>query len=233
MKITAIGDIHGRKGWKEIVKNNPGSHFIFLGDYLDSYSNEGIFEDECIENFHDLMEFKKNNNSNVTFLIGNHDFQYLFYPYGGTSGRSKKKLQEHISIFKDNRDYFQFAFQKNNYLFTHAGVSNNWAKEQSKYLFDIGLNKDMSNFGETLNKAGSDVKGRSVLIISSFYRGGGELYGGPLWCDYRELDNNLSGYHQVVGHNRFDDITTFGDDNESITFCDCLFEKNKGYTLYI
>lgn len=40
--FVAIGDIHGRTSWKELVNENPNSIFIFTGDYLDPYEAEGI-----------------------------------------------------------------------------------------------------------------------------------------------------------------------------------------------
>jgi len=236
MKITAIGDIHGRETWKDIVTDNPGSHYIFLGDYLDSYKEEGIDEEDSVENFYQLLDFKKGNSNNVTLLIGNHDFQYLFYPLGATNRLSKKYLSEVREMFQDNKNFLQFAYQKKNYLFSHAGVTNSWVKEHIQYLSKIGLKNDMSNIGDILNKAGTDMIGRYALSEISYYRKGSKLYGGPLWADHRELvADYLDNFHQIVGHNKFYDIETWKEDNgnSSITFCDCLFSKVDSYTVNI
>ena len=154
MKVVAIGDTHGRNGWKEIVKDNLDSIIIFLGDYLDPYSSEGISDDDCIVNFLEIIEFKKNN-SNVILLIGNHDYQYLYYPNGATN-KMTRRLKEVISLFRDNIDLFQFAFQKGEYLFTHAGITNSWLKEYQYYLSNIGLDRELTNLGDIINKAGLD-----------------------------------------------------------------------------
>ena len=123
MKAVVIGDIHGRNVWRRIVENDTESHFIFLGDYIDPYSFELINEDECFENFEDLIDFKKKNPDRVTFLIGNHDAQYLNYPNFGASRLSRHYLQESLDLFRINYDLFQYAFQIENNLFIHAGIT--------------------------------------------------------------------------------------------------------------
>ena len=40
--ILIIPDIHGRTFWKECIKCREYDEIIFLGDYLDPYSFEGI-----------------------------------------------------------------------------------------------------------------------------------------------------------------------------------------------
>jgi len=236
MKITAIGDIHGRETWKDIVTDNPSSHFVFLGDYLDAYDIEEISEEESVENFYQLLDFKKGNSNKVTLLIGNHDFQYLYYPFGATNAMSKKYLPEIREIFRDNKNLFQFAYQRKNYLFLHGGLTNSWVKEHLDYLTKIGLKPDKSNIGEIIDKAGQELIGRYALSEVSYYRNGPKLYGGPLWCDHRELvADNLDNYHQITGHNKFYEIETWKeeDDSSSITFCDCLFNKLDSYTINI
>ena len=39
MKVLVIGDIHGRKFWRQIIADNISKvdKIIFLGDYLDHY----------------------------------------------------------------------------------------------------------------------------------------------------------------------------------------------------
>lgn len=232
MKITAIGDIHGRTGWKEIVKTNMDSLIIFLGDYLDQYSGEGISEDDCINNFIEIIEFKKNN-SNVILLTGNHDYQYLYYPNGATD-RVTRRLKEILKLFRDNINLFQFAYQKGEYLFTHAGITNDWLNEYKYYLSNIGLDREFSNLGDIINKAGTDADGLDLLCSISRFRGGYDLNGGPLWADINELyDNYLDDFHQIVGHNKQNYINTVGDSTSSITYCDSLEYRIEGYILDI
>ena len=45
-------DIHGRNFWEKAAEEYDGSvPFIFLGDYLDPYSDEGINDDIAKKNF--------------------------------------------------------------------------------------------------------------------------------------------------------------------------------------
>ena len=40
--MIIIPDIHGRSFWKDAVKGRENEKIIFLGDYTDPYSHEGI-----------------------------------------------------------------------------------------------------------------------------------------------------------------------------------------------
>ena len=109
MKYVCIGDIHGRTVWKEIIDNNPNSVFIFMGDYLDPYS-EDITDLDAIENFKEIINFKINNPETI-LLIGNHDAQYLFYPkFEVNNGFSDKYMKVICKLFKENKNLFQFAY---------------------------------------------------------------------------------------------------------------------------
>ena len=56
MKILIVPDVHGRIFWrraKELVKSYQ--KIIFLGDYLDPYSYEGITPDMAFEEFKEII----------------------------------------------------------------------------------------------------------------------------------------------------------------------------------
>jgi hypothetical protein len=233
MKITFLGDTHGRKSWKTIVNKNKENNFIFLGDYVDPYRSEKIGELAAIRNLEAIIEFKKTNDK-VTLLIGNHDAQYLFYPSFRTNALSRSKyFDDIIKLFQDNKNLFQYAVQKDKHLFTHAGVSNGWFNDYLKLFKYFELDDDLSNFGVVLNKIGKDPRWRYALSAISFYRGGDDNFGGITWADKRELvDDYLTGFHQIVGHNKHAEIIRIGDDISSITFIDCLWNKvNKNNSL--
>lgn len=233
MRLTCIGDLHGRSNWKEIVEQNKGSHYIFMGDYIDPYLIEKISEDEAIDNLKELLAFKEENLDNVTLLIGNHDAQYLYYPtFGRTKAMSFKNIVNINEIYQDNFNLFQWAFQKDKYLMTHAGVSNAWFDEYCLYFYEFGLKSDFSNFADTLNKIGRNRKYVGIFDTVSYFRGGGDLHGSLIWADTRELvRDHLIYFHQVCGHNKHLDFRKVGDHESSITFIDCLFNRTKGLTL--
>jgi predicted phosphodiesterase len=236
MKIVVLSDTHGRSTWKKIVDKNKGAHFVFLGDYIDPYSDyEGIDQIDALENLYEIINFKKRNLNSVTLIIGNHDAQYLFYPkFRCNKLISSDLLEDALDAFKSNKKLFQFALQKDNYLFVHAGVTNRWLIENREELDSFGLNKNMKNIAIVLNKMGVNNYALETLMAISRLRGGWNLNGGPLWADNKELfDGYLSGYHQIVGHNKIDNVFTIGDSESSITFCDTLWHNDDYYTLNV
>jgi len=233
MNVTCIGDIHGRTDWIDIVNKNKNNNFIFLGDYVDPYHSEFIEEEEAIVNLEAIIDFKKNNSTKVSLLIGNHDAQYLFDPSFKTSYRSQYS-QELTDLYYYNKSLFQFALQKDRYLFTHAGISNDWFNEYHNLFNYFGLNSDMSNLAIVINKIGKDTKWREVFGDVSFYRGGFDNFGSLIWADRRELEKDyLTGFHQIVGHNKVNNIIKMGDATSSITFIDCLWSKPNSLTLSV
>lgn len=234
MKVVVIGDIHGRDKWKEIVRKNKGSNFIFTGDYVDPYKKEYISEEKSIDNFIEIINFKNENPNNVHLLIGNHDAQYIFHPQFLTNSLSKGHFKEIKDIFDLNRNLFQFSIQKDRYLFIHAGITNSWLTYFRDVLDDFGLKSDFSNLSVVINKIGKDNKWRYCLGTVSFYRNGLDLYGGPLWADKKELISDyLLDIHQFVGHNKVNGIFKIGNSKSSITFCDSLWINEESLTLNI
>lgn len=236
MKILAIGDIHGRTNWKELVEQNEGYHFVFAGDYCDPYYDiEGVDEESAIENLLEIIQFKKNNIDDVTLLIGNHDSQYLYYPKFSLTNAISPKYRKKISdIFKTNSELFQFSYQVNDYLFTHAGVTNDWLNYHRDIFDEFGLKSDYSNISDVINNIAKSDYITKVFDNISYLRWGIDPYGSLIWADARELrDDYIMGLKQVVGHNKVRDIIKAGDFESYITFIDCLFEQTKGLKIEI
>ena len=122
MKTIAIGDVHGRSIWKLIVNQENPDRVIFIGDYFDSFDIKG---EEQLNNFLDIIEYKKSSGKEVIMLIGNHDHHY--FPEIGDSGTSgyQSMFSYQISpVLDDNREHLQMAYQMDEFLFSHAGVSS-------------------------------------------------------------------------------------------------------------
>lgn len=79
-KIIVIPDIHGREFWKEAVRGHEKESIVFLGDYVDPYTYEGIEQEKGLEMLEQVIEFKKDHMDNVTLLLGNHDLGYPSKP---------------------------------------------------------------------------------------------------------------------------------------------------------
>ncbi|MDC8005282.1 metallophosphoesterase [Aureisphaera galaxeae] len=133
MRTLVVGDIHGglRALRQVLEKVHPtdGDRFIFLGDYVDGWS-------EVAETVSFLIEFS--NKYACTFIRGNHD--YLLYQYlkhndynamwlhhGGASSiesykrLSKSQKEDHLYFYETLRDYY---VDDSNRLFVHAGFTN-------------------------------------------------------------------------------------------------------------
>jgi len=122
MKTIVLGDTHGRSNWKLAIHQDNPDRVIFIGDYFDSFH---INTTDQINNFLDIIEYKKTSGKEVILLIGNHDHHY--YPEVGNTGTSG---YQHVGNFQivptidANREHLQVAYQMNDFLFTHAGVSS-------------------------------------------------------------------------------------------------------------
>lgn len=195
-------DIHGRTFWKNNIDTTKYEKIIFLGDYLDPYPFEGITEEDAIENFKEIIEFKKNNKDKVILLLGNHDIYYYLKEWG-PSRYSRKHAKTIENLFEYNRDLFQIAYETKYDLFTHAGIIQGWydkinqickENEQEEYsLDDSNLNLLLNNNDKTYCRHFLDV---------SRTRGGREYDGSCLWADVTEHDKNekYQGKYQIFGH---------------------------------
>ncbi len=132
-KTYVIGDIHGGlKALKQVLELIPRAVddiFIFLGDYVDGWS-------EASETISFLIDFSETNN--CILLRGNHDeliYAHLkekenspmWLAHGGESSRksyentSEATLKEHLLFFENLKNYY---IDSSNRLYLHAGFTN-------------------------------------------------------------------------------------------------------------
>ena len=215
MKIKVIGDIHGKDTWKKYNNFNDCDIIVFLGDYVDSFyeSNETIYN-----NLEEIIQFKKDNKNKVILLLGNHDNQYL-YLYDSKyrcSGFRAEAANDLHCLLKDNSKLFVNSYQFNNWIFTHAGIRDNWFK--NVYKGDI-----TKNIAEQLNNPKSREQLRD-LNNCGWYRGGWDQEGGIFWADKKEMNKPLKNFNQVVGHTELKELKIEKNDkyNSIVYFADCL-----------
>lgn len=250
MKVIVIGDIHGRNEWKSIadlsiLSTTPNlktdyDKYIFLGDYVDSFTITG---NVILENLKEIVQLKKNYPDNIVLLLGNHDLHYLFsYETHRCSGYNSIFALDYKQIFNENIDLFEPIYQIGNYIFSHAGISNQWWE---KFLKNIKLRKN-TKFNSTLIVDAFKTYYNRPRTLNSLFdvgysRGGFNAVGGIFWADFRDTYKNyLDGYHQIVGHTRIKKITSMPNEvfsNEiawptgSITYIDVLenvYESGSG-----
>ena len=205
MKLVAIGDIHGRDYWKQIIdQEQDADMFVFVGDYFDSFTIKGP---DQINNFLDIVEFKKQSKVPVILLIGNHDYHY--YPGiedSGTSGYQTLMAPSIKHVVSDNKQYLQAAYQVGEFVFTHAGLSSEWlddiVDEWSVDSLDATIN-DLFRFQPNkLAYRSYKQVGSTVYGVGGY---GSETFQGPLWIRPKALmaankKTLRKQIIQVVGH---------------------------------
>lgn len=228
MNVLIIGDIHERLNIVEEIISlvNDYDKIIFIGDYCDSFNHN---KSTLIKTLNLLIEFKKAYKNKVVLLLGNHDVHYLFSPKYRATGFQKDSLFEIKHILEDNQHLFDWFYFKNNYLFSHAGVTKGWINEVKKkfnhYDSNLPILSNIFNLSET-------SQGLDLLCKVGEDRGG-KGNSGLLWADKSTLikdayfDNDIK--YQVVGHTFVELITKI----DNLYFTDCLGDKKEYLTLKI
>ena len=218
MKTVFIGDIHGRDIWKQIVEAEADADkIVFVGDYFDSFDVPGVVQ---LQNFLDIIEFKKNTDKEVVLLFGNHDYHYMpgftGMGYSGYQGALAFQFRDAID---QNLEHLQMAHLHENILCSHAGVSVEWLEDK------FGKEKDDSMYGwhcDDLNGVQSIVD-----LINDYFRNkpsifefsarawdpyGDNTFQTPIWVRPRSLmvankDSSLKKrVAQIVGHTGVNNI---------------------------
>ena len=238
MKLVAIGDIHGRDIWKQIIaKEQDADEFVFVGDYFDSFTVKGA---DQINNFLDIIEFKKQSKVPVILLIGNHDYHY--YPGiedSGTSGYQTLLAPSIKHVVGDNKQYLQVAYQVGEFVFTHAGLSSEW-------LDDMVVDWDVDSLDATVNDLFQYQPGK--IAYRSYKQVGDQVYGaqgygneafqGPIWirpsalmtANKKMLRKKII---QVVGHTPQDNIDIEGKSTGGRYYFIDTLEYNQGQYLIV
>lgn len=178
--ILIIPDTHGRKFWRKALEMiDEVDKVIFLGDYLDPYD---VSEEETLEEFKEIVEFKLKYPDKVILLIGNHDYEYIWPTLFSQTCRHC------YSIEKEAQELFlkvdlSLVYEEDKYLFSHAGVLKGWL--------------DFTNL--TIENLTNNLYDPLVLKMASWLRSGVYRYPSCVWCDVREFKPELP-YYQIFGH---------------------------------
>ena len=184
--ILIIPDVHGRKFWKSAVEKYPEVDTIFLGDYHDPYTHEGITNAESLKNFKEIIEYVKSH-PNCKLLAGNHDIHYLIEIQGCRKDFNNELILR--KLFLDNLDLFDLAALRivdgKKYLFSHAPILKEWIR-------DVGETVDIELLVNRLNNYFHDIENnvkelQRLLDRVSRFRGGWDAWGSPIWSDLYEI----------------------------------------------
>lgn len=182
-QIIVIGDVHGTQYWKNHLNFEVYKH-IFLGDYFDDWHNKWGSNDQ-IKNLEEIIEVKKQYPEQIDLLIGNHDMAYLQNrPVGGTQ---VFKLVDIREFLMENLKYFDIAVEYNGVVFSHAGFSKTWMKNNKFTTI------------EEVNQAFHKEQFRHFLFCG-YDCYGDDITQGPTWIRPRALSTDKYFDKQVVGH---------------------------------
>lgn len=127
MKTILLGDTHGRDTWKQIVaQETDADRIVFIGDYFDSFDIPGVVQ---LQNFLDIIEFKKTSDKEIVLCFGNHDYHYMpgftGMPYSGYQAGLAYQFRDVIS---QNLEHLQMAYLFDDVLCSHAGIGMEWVE---------------------------------------------------------------------------------------------------------
>lgn len=243
IKILIVPDIHGRQFYKEpvdYVLNNTDSTIVFLGDYLDPYPDEfkknefNNVKRNAISQLEELFELKSKYKDRIILLLGNHDVGYI-YSDVCSCRRDRENYFEIRELFNKNHENVQLAYEStinnNHFIFSHAGISEKYAK----LCFSDLVNE--RNVVDLFNNAWltKDWDVLQSLELYDFYRGyGGGQYASLVWADAREwVDTEFrdanSGYGKMVfGHTQFSRPINYKDKFYMVDFHECTYIDSNG-----
>jgi len=198
MKLIAIGDIHGRDIWKHIgIAEERFDKCVFIGDYFDT--KDKITPEQQIENFNEIIGFKKAFPDKVVLLLGNHDFHYLkeiTETYSGFQSYYRLVIQKVLHEAIDER-LIQICYTYDHFLFSHAGFSKTWCKANL-----LNTNCTGKEFIQQVNEL-FYILPRSFMFTMGKNRSfsGEDITQSPIWIRPASLAlDKLDNYVQVVGH---------------------------------
>ena len=219
MLYNLIGDIHGRKVWQQLVREDAVN--IFMGDYLDPYGPEQRNSGECaLKNLQAIVTYKEQH-PNTILLLGNHDLHYIWREcYSRYNYQCAKRFAE---FFRQNWHHFQMAFAiGKRILVTHAGVTKPWCR-----LVGIPEGLSTTEVADKLNSMVNDDE--QLQCFTSLYCGmdsaGYSASASPVWVRPETLMENGKLLNedgkqivQIVGHTKTDSIQL----TPPFFFVDCL-----------
>ena len=209
MKVAVIGDVHGTTKFLECYKNIQENDadvdkIIVLGDWFDPYVDIDL--DTMIERYNEFVKIWKSDDRIIS-ILGNHDIAGYIIHNDCTSrtlrfGKFKQKLTD---VIEPNLSESYLTYKIGDYIFSHAGVSQEWLNDIAEY--------PDSNYVNDIMNCKKGWTADELYDICTFYyfdwsRCGKDVHQSCVWIRPQALyDCAVDGYHQVVGHTRLEEIT--------------------------
>lgn len=209
-RCLVIPDVHQDIRWVERIleRDTDWDRVVFLGDYFDSRL-PARFHASLSATCEFLDKLRRVLGSRVTFLLGNHDIQYLEARPACLSFRTPRRLRYKCgaafshsaakAIAKELSPEFwdgaRLAVSVNGWLLSHAGVAPaHWpeypAPAESLAAFEVACTTALA----TLRTASHP------LLQAGEVRGGDAPVGGVTWLDWDDEFSDALPLPQLVGH---------------------------------
>lgn len=206
--ILVVGDIHGRA---EKLNFNMQDYdkIVFIGDYWDSFDIDYQTQKSV---FLKIIELKKQYPDKIVLLIGNHDYHYinldLIYRCSGFQDEHYIAIHQ---MLNDNIDMFSAVHIEGKYVFSHAGISQNFLNQID---FKYGLNVN------ELSKLPINQLPQEFFWIGPNNQGK-FLFDGPLWLRPNVLIYDTPALNQIFGHTYYDNIQRWSIGDNMLICVDC------------
>lgn len=220
-KNLIIPDIHGNHKWENFLKINNidlYDNVYFLGDYFDSWNNNWENNDQ-LNNFLNICNLSRKN-PKVKLLIGNHDLAYLTNNMS-VSGHQQFHSIDIYCVLMDNLDLLNIAYCIDNWVISHAGISNSWFRS------NVGL--DFPHLEDAINVINTMFQNKNFKIfdfimpnkLSNYYDvSGDDIWQSPTWIRPKSLLKDMKFKKQIVGHTEISDISFFQNEDCKLIICD-------------
>ncbi len=218
MKTLIIPDVHQRVSNVLLALNEETwDRAVFLGDWFDSFYEPPLvagFEATCL--FLRELLTSHPRREDMTFLLGNHDINYIFNNTGARGARHVKKLHYYASGYTQNkcahfRKTFYEAGLRDSFFIENFKVAH---YEQGWLLSHAGFIPECLPYGRTIewyvetllpevweNFRHTEYPRNESLSAVGVARGGNYSFGGPLWLDWNdEFYADPRTGKQIVGH---------------------------------
>ena len=209
MKIAVIGDIHGTTKFLECYYNiqendSDVDKIIVLGDWFDPYLDIDL--DTMIERYNEFVKIWKSDDRIVS-ILGNHDLAGYIIQNDCTSRTERfgKNRQRITDVIEPNLSESYLTYKVGDYIFSHAGVSQDWLNDISQYTYH--------NYVDDIMNCKKGWTEEELSDICVFYPYDWEGYGKNIhqscvWIRPQALYScAIEGYNQVVAHTRLEKIT--------------------------
>lgn len=221
LATLVVGDTHLKQEYvcaaidKALAKHAIGE-IVFTGDYCDDWLASDGFALKALSGFVEWVEEKRRGGLPICVLLGNHDLCYFRGIEGpGTQVGAMDEIAELL-----RRLNLVAATVVDDYLVTHAGLTNQWAEEHLQPLQISEESLTACSAAQMLNDMFSDSSCWDALDSCGQGRGGWEIPS-PLWADLFELKIDPAiGINQIVGHTPVPVCACVEGNGVHLWFCD-------------